>query len=83
MFANPINTNQYPDYYDTVPTPMDLGTIKRKLLGGVYATPADMMRDVGLVWGNAKTYFRDPTSDERLTVAAVEAAFGREWAGYF
>jgi hypothetical protein len=47
------------DYPKVVKTPMDLGTVKKKLEGGAYAHPREFKHDVCLVFTNCMTYNAD------------------------
>jgi len=47
---------QIPDYFDIVKTPMDLGTVKKKLESGSYTSPSDFAADVRLTFNNAMAY---------------------------
>ena len=45
MFTQPVDRNEMPDYDKTVKTPMDLGTIRRKLIDGEYSSIAQWTRE--------------------------------------
>ncbi|CAN6232351.1 unnamed protein product [Urochloa humidicola] len=47
---------QIPDYFDIIKTPMDLGTVQKKLESGSYKSPSDFAADVRLTFNNAMTY---------------------------
>ncbi|OEL35923.1 Transcription factor GTE8 [Dichanthelium oligosanthes] len=47
---------QIPDYFDIIKTPMDLGTVQKKLESGSYTSPSDFAADVRLTFNNAITY---------------------------
>jgi hypothetical protein len=47
---------QIPDYFDIIKTPMDLGTVQKKLESGSYTSPSDFAADVRLTFNNAMTY---------------------------
>ncbi|CAL4886868.1 unnamed protein product [Urochloa decumbens] len=47
---------QIPDYFDIIKTPMDLGTVQKKLSSGAYTSPSDFAADVRLTFNNAMTY---------------------------
>ncbi|VDL70518.1 unnamed protein product [Nippostrongylus brasiliensis] len=49
------------DYYDIITSPMDLGTIKKKLDNRQYATPQEFADDIHLVCSNCFTY--NPATD--------------------
>ena len=58
MFANPVDPvrDSCPNYFDIVKTPMDLGTVRRKLNDGQYKSVADWKSDVNLIWSNSNAY---------------------------
>lgn len=58
--VDPVRLN-IPDYYDVITDPMDLGTVRERLLTGRYRTHNDFARDVRLVWRNALTYNKPGT----------------------
>jgi len=43
-------------YHELIAEPMDLGTIKKRLKRGEYATLREYFRDVALVWRNCYTF---------------------------
>lgn len=56
FFLQPVDLTQAPDYLKTIPKPMDLGTVSKKLESHQYATVNEWKSDVNLIWKNAKTY---------------------------
>lgn len=54
-FLTPVDPST-PQYLDMIQTPMDLGTISRRLNGGEYSHPRQFLRDMQLVWFNCGTY---------------------------
>ncbi|XP_058227508.1 transcription factor GTE10-like isoform X2 [Rhododendron vialii] len=44
------------DYFNVIKHPMDLGTVKSKLMSGEYLSPLDFAADVRLTFSNAMTY---------------------------
>ena len=58
IFNDPVDVEKLnlPDYNDIIKHPMDLGTIKKKLDSGSYASPSDFAADVRLTFNNAITY---------------------------
>jgi hypothetical protein len=58
-----------PDYLDVVKTPMDLGTVRRRLAEGEYAGPGAFLREAALVFDNAMAYNPD---DSRVHRQAAE-----------
>jgi len=57
-FLEPVDweTLGLPEYPEIIREPMDLGTIRSKLLTGRYKEPDDFAKDMRLVWENAKTF---------------------------
>jgi hypothetical protein len=45
-----------PDYPAIVKNPMDLSTVKSKLLKGDYSSFDDLFADLQLIWDNCKLY---------------------------
>lgn len=62
------------DYTQIIKKPMDLGTIKRKLERGQYATAAQCAADIRLVWKNCMTYNAE-WSDFWLLARALSKRF--------
>jgi len=56
IFLEPVDLKDFPDYEDIVDTPMDLGTVRKKLAGKKYAAPENFARDVRKIWNNCKVY---------------------------
>ena len=53
--------------------PMDLSTVRKKLRGGHYVIPNDIISDMRLVFSNARTYNSKGTQVYRLVnVASIE-----------
>jgi hypothetical protein len=45
-----------PDYPSVVRNPMDLGTVRSRLVTGQYGTAQEVAADVALVWANCRRY---------------------------
>nr|GEW66052.1 hypothetical protein [Tanacetum cinerariifolium] len=58
VFNEPVDVVKLkiPDYFTVIKHPMDLGTIRTKLLSGRYADPWGFVADVRLTFKNAMTY---------------------------
>lgn len=58
VFNTPVDIVELniPDYFSVIKHPMDLGTVKKKLLSGEYASPLGFAADVRLTFSNAMTY---------------------------
>lgn len=78
-FTQPVDQREVPDYYQIVKNPVDLGTIKQRLLAGVYQTPQEFEDDVRLVWSNCFLYNKRGCFVDGLGRKA-EATFNRSWA---
>ena len=46
IFLEPVDINDFPDYLDYVESPMDLGTVRTKLLNKKYQGPEQYARDM-------------------------------------
>jgi len=68
-----------PDYFSVIVHPMDFGTIDDRLDRNMYADSADFIKDVRLVFSNAKTY-NPPGSAVHIMAKKVEDMFERELA---
>ncbi|BFZ25162.1 hypothetical protein BsWGS_28200 [Bradybaena similaris] len=55
-FRVPVDPALYPDYEDIVKNPMDLTTVHTKLATGHYGNPADLCRDIRLMFQNSKLF---------------------------
>lgn len=53
--VDPIKFN-IPDYFTIITRPMDLGTIRRRLLHNCYAKPQAFVEDMQLIWKNSYRY---------------------------
>ena len=56
--VDPVELN-LPDYFDVVKTPMDLGSIKKRMENNCYKSILDFAADVRLTFDNAVTYNGD------------------------
>lgn len=50
-----------PDYYEKVKKPMDLGTVKSKIIDNTYNTLNEIKADVNQIWENAEIYNGRPS----------------------
>jgi histone acetyltransferase len=60
-FAQPVNRDEVPDYYDVIKEPMDLSSMEDKLEKDLYPTPEDFMRDAKLIFDNCRKYNTENT----------------------
>ncbi|XP_078504227.1 PH-interacting protein isoform X2 [Lissotriton helveticus] len=55
-FRQPVDLLEYPDYTSIIDTPMDFATVKESLEAGNYDSPAELCKDVRLIFSNSKSY---------------------------
>lgn len=77
-FNTPVNMEIYKDYLEKVQTPMDFGTIKRKLDAKEYTHPDEVLTDVRLVFNNAKAYNK-PGSDVHVMAVTLAEKFEEKY----
>eukprot|EP01138_Halocafeteria_seosinensis_P010435 gb/GECG01010653.1/.p1 GENE.gb/GECG01010653.1/~~gb/GECG01010653.1/.p1 ORF type:complete len:845 (+),score=77.25 gb/GECG01010653.1/:1-2535(+) len=53
--VDPIK-HECPDYYEKIPHPIDLGTIKKRTESGYYKSFKQLRNDIKRIWDNAMTY---------------------------
>ncbi|KAK5851773.1 hypothetical protein PBY51_023300 [Eleginops maclovinus] len=63
-----------PDYHKIITSPMDLGTIKKRLENNYYMSATDCMQDFNTMFTNCYIYNK-PTDDIVLMALAVEKVF--------
>jgi hypothetical protein len=58
LFRDPVDhvALNIPDYPSIITTPMDLGTVKKKIEERRYAHPGEVAEDVRLIWSNSRVY---------------------------
>lgn len=59
-FLQRVNKRDAPDYYHIIKTPMDIGTMIKKLKGMQYKSKRDFVGDLNLIWSNCLSYNNDP-----------------------
>ncbi len=55
-FLKPVNKAKYKDYYDIIKSPIDLETIKNKIIAKKYKTREQFFNDFNLLYNNCLTY---------------------------
>ncbi|KAF5953415.1 hypothetical protein HYC85_006271 [Camellia sinensis] len=53
LFAEPVDPEEVEDYYEIIKEPMDFGTIRAKLHGGMYTNLEQFEHDIFLIPRNA------------------------------
>lgn len=71
--VDPVALN-IPDYFDIIKHPMDLSTIMTKLQKNHYSSMTDFVKDVELVFSNARTY-NPPGTDVHLMANTLSNYF--------
>ncbi|KAF9602934.1 hypothetical protein IFM89_032816 [Coptis chinensis] len=75
LFNTPVDVVKFniPDYFNVIKHPMDLGTVQKKIISGVYMSPLEFYADVKLTFSNAMTY--NPPGNEVHNMAATLAKY--------
>ncbi|KAK4395622.1 Transcription factor GTE10 [Sesamum angolense] len=75
IFSEPVDIvkHKIPDYFNVIKHPMDLGTVKKKLLSGQYSSPMGLAADVRLTFKNALTY--NPAGHDVHVMAEVMSKY--------
>ncbi|CAL0326957.1 unnamed protein product [Lupinus luteus] len=74
VFSEPVDPEELPDYHDIIKNPMDFGTVRNKLEGGLYANLESFESDVFLICSNAMQYNSPDTIYHRQARAMQEIA---------
>ncbi|CAE6215726.1 unnamed protein product [Arabidopsis arenosa] len=80
LFEEPVDPVklEIPDYFSVIRKPMDLGTVKSKLLKNVYGNEDEFAADVRLTFSNAMLY--NPPGNEVHTIAKeIKEIFEVRW----
>ncbi|XP_047945257.1 uncharacterized protein LOC125191871 [Salvia hispanica] len=56
VYAEPVDPEELPDYFDVIDHPMDFATVRNNLRNGLYATFKQFESDVFLICSNAMQY---------------------------
>eukprot|EP00975_Prorocentrum_lima_P019857 4178345-Prorocentrum_lima.AAC.1 len=61
IFSEPVNWREMGlyDYPEIIKNPMDLGTVRQKLVNKEYRNATECAEDIRLVWRNCMTYNQD------------------------
>ncbi|XP_038221099.1 PH-interacting protein [Zerene cesonia] len=79
-FRQPVELSQAPDYPSVVTSPMDLGTVQRKLARGEYGGAAEVAADVRLVFANSRLYNTNKRSRIYSMTVRLSSLFEALWA---
>lgn len=73
-FNTPVDVTVYKDYLEKVQEPMDFGAIKKKLDRGEYHNPESFLKDMRLVFDNARLYNK-PGTDVYVMASTLREKF--------
>ncbi|KAI4174527.1 MAG: hypothetical protein LQ343_002284 [Gyalolechia ehrenbergii] len=59
-FLSRVNKREAPDYYNVIKTPMDLGSMTKKLKNIQYKSKQEFVTDLNLIWSNCLNYNANP-----------------------
>mmetsp|Transcript_29414 Transcript_29414/g.29148 ORF Transcript_29414/g.29148 Transcript_29414/m.29148 type:complete len:264 (+) Transcript_29414:3-794(+) len=68
-----------PDYLTIIDRPMDLGTIKTKLMKKEYADKQQFLQDVYQIFDNCRRYNTDPRNPVRVLCEDLQTQFELQW----
>lgn len=78
-FAQAVNRDEVPDYYEVIKEPMDLSTMEQRLEADSYKTMEEFVYDARLVFNNCRaynnettTYFKNANKLEKFMVAKIK-----------
>ena len=83
-FLKPVDTVALciPDYTEIIQKPMDLGTIKKKLMNKAYVTTDSYIEDIYQIFDNCRKYNTDPRNPVRLLCEDLQTQFEFQWKMY-
>ncbi|KAL9029848.1 MAG: hypothetical protein Q9196_001960 [Gyalolechia fulgens] len=59
-FLSRVNKREAPDYYNVIKSPMDLGSMTKKLKNIQYKSKQEFVTDLNLIWSNCLNYNANP-----------------------
>ncbi|CAK4032306.1 Transcriptional activator spt7 [Lecanosticta acicola] len=59
-FLQRVSKREAPDYFNVIKTPMDIGTMIKKLKSLGYKSKKEFVDDLSLIWANCLKYNQDP-----------------------
>ncbi|KAJ6760872.1 TRANSCRIPTION FACTOR GTE10 [Salix purpurea] len=80
IFKTPVDVVKLniPDYFTIIKHPMDLGTVKSKIVSGEYTSPSGFAADVRLTFSNAMKY-NPPGNDVHIMAETLSKYFEVRW----
>jgi len=76
-FEKLLDIREYPEYYNEIQNPISLDEIKKKIKQRKYKDVDTFIRDVKLMFNNAKEYYSGFKEDLVINARNLEAAFDR------
>ncbi|KAI5079950.1 hypothetical protein GOP47_0005429 [Adiantum capillus-veneris] len=73
-FAEPVDANEVPDYYDVIKEPMDFGTMRKRISANFYTSLGLFEKDIFAICSNAMTFNAAGTVYHRQARAIKAAA---------
>lgn len=70
-FLRPVNKREVPDYYKVIRSPMDLGSMTKKLEAFRYKSKQEFVSDLDLTWSNCLRYNTNPEHTLRQHVLSM------------
>ncbi|PSK46096.1 hypothetical protein B9Z65_5064 [Elsinoe australis] len=70
-FLTRVNKRDAPDYFHIIKTPMDIGSMIKKLKSLQYKSKREFVGDLQLIWSNCLTYNADPNHPLRKKALAM------------
>lgn len=83
-FSRPVDVKalQIPDYLEIIQKPMDLGTIKKKLMNKECKTQDEFLEDIYLIFDNCRKYNIDHRNPVRILCEDLQTQFEIQWKMY-
>ncbi|KAG7298425.1 hypothetical protein JYU34_018052 [Plutella xylostella] len=79
-FREPVPPAEAPDYHTVISTPMDLGTVSRKLEANEYTSQDEFAADVRLIFSNSRQYNTNKRSRIYSMTVRLSALFAALWS---
>jgi len=83
-FMKPIDpvALEIEDYFEVVTKPIDLGTIRKKLISDGYSDPYELFSDFDLLIENVRVYFTDLDDPMRCKAEHLQELFNKQWKNF-
>lgn len=81
-FQSAVDAKQHPEYYECIKTPMDFGTMKKKMRNNQYTKRDEFFNDVQLILNNCE-YYNEDDSPVGEAGHLLRIFFEEQWAKQF